>query len=76
MKRYSVEGAVGQTPNRMNESKTEGECLKFKNLLQLCCVYNIYIKFACTLLYGMCDMLNNTLKIHSIGITTLKNLPQ
>ena len=27
MNNYAVEGAIGKTPNRMQESKTEGETL-------------------------------------------------
>ena len=39
MKHYAVEGAVGQTPNQMQENRMEGEHLKILNLLQLCCKY-------------------------------------
>ena len=43
MKYYAVKGAVGQTLYRMQESKMEGEHLKIFNLVQLCCLLNIYI---------------------------------
>ena len=64
IKHYPVEGAKGQTPNWMQESKMEGEHLKIINSLQLWCSLNIYIIYACTPLYaGICNVLNNTHKV-------------
>ena len=47
----------------MQESKMEGGHLKIQNLLQLCCLLNLYAICVCTLLYAeICNMLSNKLK--------------
>ena len=43
---------VRQTPNWMQESKTEAEHLKIINVLYLCCLLNVYKVYAFTLLYA------------------------
>ena len=65
----AVEGALGRTPKQMQESKMEQEYLKISNFLTL-----LFIKYmpAHSFYVGMCNMLNNTLKIHPIGMATFQ----